>query len=171
MHQPKLSFSKCSDLDKSSLLELKTNSLISDQDQIWVANLTECTQWASMHFLKEFMSFWHNILETWKCMIHSGYSMIAWHHILCAHSESLYRCHLGSQLLALPRPLLCPSSPVSLHGSTIWDPSLRCFRNSECFALASAMQCGDQPFAWCLWLFLHWIRMDHNSTEWNEPSS
>jgi hypothetical protein len=33
-HQPKLSFSKCSDLDKSSLLELKKNSLISDQDQI-----------------------------------------------------------------------------------------------------------------------------------------
>lgn len=36
VHQPKLNFSKCSDLDKF-LLELKKNPLIADQDQIWVA--------------------------------------------------------------------------------------------------------------------------------------
>lgn len=63
MHRPKLSFSKCSDLDKSSLLELKKNSFISDQDQSWVAYLIAYAKRASTHLLKEFMIFWHNLLE------------------------------------------------------------------------------------------------------------
>lgn len=171
MHQPKLSFSKCSDLDKSSLLELKKNSLISDQDQIWVAYLTAYSKWARIHFLKEFMIFWHNILE----LEHVWFTLdIQWLYdvAIFVHTQDLYTIATWVHSCLLCFSHFCgPSTPSGLRGSTIWDQPLSCFRNSECFPLASAMQPGDQPFAWCFWLFLHWIRMDHHSTEWDEASS
>lgn len=148
VHQPKLSFSKCSDLDKF-LLELKKNPLIADQDQIWVAYRITYAKWASTHFPRVFMIFWHNISElenVWFLVV------IQW----------LHHSFMQTQNLSVPSPLGFPAAcsapatsmphqlPSKLCGSTIWDQSITCLRNGGCIAPASAMQPGDQPFAWFL---------------------